>query len=200
MDSPEGGGVRRPLLLTGGPAVGKTTCGRALAKDVARGAYIDVDDVRQLVVAGAEPLWAGPEGQAQHMLGASNASALAANFLAAAFDVTIADVLTPATARIYRDLLPGCLIVHLRISLAGARRRAATRTVHLTDAEFEMLHRNDVADPPEADVVFHVEGMSVDEQVDQLRRLWDKSSEKPSVSDPPTGTEHATKAEPSETG
>lgn len=124
MDSPEGGGVRRPLLLTGGPAVGKTTCGRALAEEVARGTYVDVDDVRQLVVAGAEPLWAGPEGQAQHMLGASNASALARNFLAAAFDVTLADVLTPATARIYRDLLPGCLIVHLRNL---ARRRSSSR-------------------------------------------------------------------------
>lgn len=44
-----------------------------------------------------------------------------------------------------------------------------------------MLHRNDVADPPEADVALHVEGMSVDEQVDQLRRLWDKTSDEPSV-------------------
>jgi shikimate kinase len=41
----------RPLILTGGPAVGKTTCGRALAVERDRAAYIDVDDIRQLIVA-----------------------------------------------------------------------------------------------------------------------------------------------------
>ncbi|WP_081984643.1 hypothetical protein [Curtobacterium sp. MR_MD2014] len=41
----------RPLLLSGGPAVGETTCARALAADQERAAYIDGDDVRQLVVA-----------------------------------------------------------------------------------------------------------------------------------------------------
>lgn len=42
----------RPLLLSGGPAVGKSTCGRALATERNRAAFIDVDDIRQLVVAG----------------------------------------------------------------------------------------------------------------------------------------------------
>jgi len=37
------------LILTGGPAVGKTTCELALA--VERAAYIDVDDIRLLIVA-----------------------------------------------------------------------------------------------------------------------------------------------------
>jgi shikimate kinase len=37
----------RPLILTGGPAVGKTTCGRALAVERDRAAYIDVDDIRE---------------------------------------------------------------------------------------------------------------------------------------------------------
>ncbi|MGH2533707.1 MAG: hypothetical protein ACRDJW_15555 [Thermomicrobiales bacterium] len=32
----------RPLILTGGPAVGKTTCGRALTVERDRAAYIDV--------------------------------------------------------------------------------------------------------------------------------------------------------------
>jgi shikimate kinase len=41
----------RPLILTGAPAVGKTTCGRALAVERDRAAYIDVDDIRQLIVA-----------------------------------------------------------------------------------------------------------------------------------------------------
>ncbi len=41
----------RPLILTGGPAGGKTTRGRARAVERDRAAYIDVDDMRQLIVA-----------------------------------------------------------------------------------------------------------------------------------------------------
>jgi gluconate kinase len=165
--------VRRPLVLTGGPAVGKSTCGRMLAQERPRAAYIDVDDVRQLIVSGAEAPWAGPGGRSQHALGARNASALALNFLAAEFDVTIADVLSPATSQIYRESLPGCLIVHLQISLAGARLRAATRPVYLTTDEFEALHRADAESPPEAEVVLPVDGMNLEEQLGALRAIWE---------------------------
>ncbi len=41
----------RPLILTGGPAVGKTTCGRALAVVRDRVASIDVNDKRRLMAA-----------------------------------------------------------------------------------------------------------------------------------------------------
>jgi predicted ATPase len=41
----------RPLILTGGPAVGKTTCRRALAVERDRAAYVDVEDARRLIVA-----------------------------------------------------------------------------------------------------------------------------------------------------
>lgn len=165
--------MRRPLVLTGGPAVGKTTCGRALAEERPRAAYIDVDDVRQLIVAGHEAPWAGPGGRDQHALGARNASVLATNFLEADFDVTIADVLTPTTSRIYRDALPNCLIVHLEISLAGAHQRAATRTVYLTTDEFDALHRADAQSPPEAEVVLQVDGLRLEEQLNAIRRIWD---------------------------
>lgn len=164
--------MRRPLVLTGGPAVGKTTCGRALAGERPRAAFVDVDDVRQLVVSGAAAPWAGVEGRDQHGLGVRNASALASNFLRAGFDVVIADVLSPETARIYREALPGCLVVHLQISLAGAQRRAATRTVYLTTDEFEALHRADAESPPESDVVLPVDGLTVEEQLSALRALW----------------------------
>lgn len=56
------GALRRPLVLTGGPAVGKTATGRWLAGQRPRAAYLDVDDLRQLVVAGAEAPWRGQEG------------------------------------------------------------------------------------------------------------------------------------------
>ncbi|CAA9288340.1 MAG: hypothetical protein AVDCRST_MAG48-320 [uncultured Friedmanniella sp.] len=161
----------RPLLLTGGPAVGKSTCARALARSRPRAALVDADDVRQLVVAGAVAPWQGPEGRAQHALGARNAAGLARSFVAAGFEVVVADVVTPATAALYRAELPDVLLVHLRISLDGARRRAATRSVHLTDDEFALLHGWQ-ADPPRADVVLDVDGLSVEQQVASLREHW----------------------------
>ncbi|MBA8795217.1 putative kinase [Friedmanniella endophytica] len=169
-DPPTAGRVR-PLVITGGPAAGKTTCGRRLAEQRDRAAYVDADDIRQLVVAGAATLWSGPEGEAQAALGARHCSLLARSFSAAGFAVVISDVLTPATLEVYRRELPDCLVVALRISFGEARRRAATRPVHLTDDEFAWLHAL-TARPLEVDAVLPVDGLSVDDQVAELRRLW----------------------------
>jgi len=73
------------------------------------------------------------------------ACALAGNFSAAGVDVVVADALTPETVALYRDLLPGCLVVHLRVPIEQARRRAATRPVWLTDEEFDALHATDAS-------------------------------------------------------
>ena len=40
------------FLITGAPAVGKTTTGRALASRFAKSLHIPVDDVRRMVVSG----------------------------------------------------------------------------------------------------------------------------------------------------
>jgi hypothetical protein len=159
-------------VLTGGPAVGKSTCARALAAARPRSAVVDVDDLRQLVVGGAAAPWEGAEGRAQLLLGAANASALATRFTAAGFETVIADVLTPDSAAVYRDELAGCLLVHLRVSMEEALRRAATRTVYLTDAEFRWVHDQDAAHPPDADVVLEVDGWSVAHQVSTLEAVW----------------------------
>jgi predicted kinase len=161
----------RPLVLTGGPAAGKSVTGRGLARGLERAAFIDVDDIRQLVVAGAEVPWRGPEGIAQAVLGAEQACGLARRFLARGFDVVIADVLTPGTAAVYREELPTCRIVRLLIDLEEARRRARTRKVWLTDAEFELLHRRDAADPPDADDLLPVAGLTIEQQVDKVAAL-----------------------------
>ncbi len=92
------GSRRPPLILTGGPAAGKTTTGRALAEGRPRAAFIDVDDIRQLVVTGAAAAWEGPNGQQQMDLAARNACALASNLHQAGFDVVVADVVDAATA------------------------------------------------------------------------------------------------------
>ncbi len=44
--------MRSPLVLTGGPAVGKSTTARLLALATARAAVVEVDDVRLLIVSG----------------------------------------------------------------------------------------------------------------------------------------------------
>src|SRR3954464_893987 len=122
-----------PLILTGGPAVGKSVTAHALAEGRPRCAFIDVDDVRQLVITGAAAPWEGREGRQQQRLGVTNACSLARNFLATGIEVVIADVLTPETCDLYRRELPGWLIVHMTVDLREAMRRAASRKVWLTD-------------------------------------------------------------------
>ena len=59
----------RPLLLTGPPAAGKSTTARVLADSLPVAAMIDVDDIRQLVVAGHAAPWDGEAGLLQQRLG-----------------------------------------------------------------------------------------------------------------------------------
>lgn len=159
-------------MLTGGPAAGKSTCGRALASRLGAAAFIDVDDIRQLIVAGAATPWEGPVGMEQMSLAARNACALGTNMINAGFETVIADVLTPQTAGIYRRQLSRCLIVHLKISWPEAQRRAATRAVYLTEEEFAWLHAHDGDHPPDADLVLDVDGLGVERQIQALEDIW----------------------------
>ena len=161
-----------PLVLTRGPAVGKSVTGRRLAESRARAAFVDVDDIRQLVVAGAEAPWRGPEGTAQAALGAENACGLARRFLANGFDVVLADVLTPATTEIYRRELPSCRMVHLGADLEEARRRAMMRPVWLTDEEFELLHLRNDAHTPDVDVRLQVAALDLGQQIAAVADCW----------------------------
>jgi hypothetical protein len=101
-----------------------------------------------------------------------NACGLAQRFLTRCFDTIIVDVLTPATAAIYRQELPTCLIIHLRADLAEVRRRAATRKVWLTEEEFEFLHRRDHEMPPDVDARIEVAGLTVEQQLAAVADLW----------------------------
>ena len=160
-----------PLLLTGGPAVGKTTTGRALADAVSRTAYLDVDDLRHLVRNGHAAPWDGDDGAAQQLLGVRNAAGLARNFLASGFNVIITDVVTSATLAVYRDLLPDVVVVHLLVSLTEARRRARTRPVYLTNEEFQALHQGQpglVSDDHRLDVT----QWDQTEQLRRVRTIW----------------------------
>ena len=160
-----------PLVLTGGPAAGKSATALALAESTTRTAFVDVDDVRQLVKNGGAPPWEVPEGLAQQDLAVRNTSAIAANFLSSGFKVTIADVLTARTLALYRELLPEVVVVRLRISVEEARRRAALRTVFLTDEEFDALHEAQ-RDSLAVDHDVEVSALGLQEQVQLVGRLW----------------------------
>lgn len=160
------------LVLTGGPAVGKSTTALALAAGRTRCAVIDVDDVRQLVVSGAAAPWEGMEGRDQQRLAVMNACSLARNFLAVDIEVVIADVLTPDTSALYRQELPECLIVHLTVGMPEALRRAASRRSWLTDEEFRMLHEADATNPPDSDHRIAVDTLDPRSQTEAVARLW----------------------------
>lgn len=164
--------MRPPLVLTGGPAVGKNTTASRVARRCARAAVVDVDDVRQLVVSGAAAPWDGPEGLAQQCLGVENACGLARRFHEHGFEVIVTDVLTPETLHLYRQHLPGCLIVRLHVAPAEARRRAGTRRVYLTDAEFEDLHNQDRDSPPPADHHLDVTNLTIEGQAAAVAAIW----------------------------
>jgi hypothetical protein len=168
----DGGSVRPPLLLTGPPAAGKSTTALALARSAPRGAMIDVDDLRHLVVSGHAAPWEGVSGRLQQQLGVANACDLARRFQAAGIEVVLADFVTSTTAAMYRRHLQGVRIIRLRLPLDESRRRARLRPVHLTEQEFDDLYRLDAADAFTVDHVVDVAGLAADEQAEAVRRWW----------------------------
>ncbi|MEV0621370.1 hypothetical protein AB0I81_49140 [Nonomuraea sp. NPDC050404] len=161
----------RALILTGPPAVGKSTIGRLVARERPCAAFIDIDDVRHLVVSGHAAPWDGPAGLAQQRLGVLNGCALAGNFLDGGIDVVIADVLTDTTAGLYRSSLPDVLILKLEADFGEAERRAGTRPVHVTAAEFRAMH-DQQADFTGYDIRLDVTKLPAQEATTQVRDLW----------------------------
>jgi hypothetical protein len=160
------------LVLTGPPAVGKSTAARSLASARPRCAVVEVDDLRRLILTGASAPWEGDAGARQRLLGARNACALAANFLAEDIDVVITDVLTPESAVLYRELLPGCLVLRLSAPLCETRRRSASRRRWLTSAEFDARHEYDTAHPPTADATIDVTNYDIARQAAAIEGKW----------------------------
>ncbi len=168
----------RVLVLTGPPAVGKTTIGRLLAERRPRGVLVDIDDVRHLVVGGHAAPWDGAEGRAQQRLGVINGSGLARTFVQHGYDVVIVDVLTNDTAARYRELLDDPLIVQLTVSYPEALRRARTRTVHLTWDEFRSLH-DQQANLTAADRRLDTDHLTAANTAAKLSTLWPPTPQHP---------------------
>lgn len=140
------------VVLTGGPGAGKTTVAAAVAPRRHRSAVIEVDDVRHMLSHPHVAPWGGEEGRRQQHLGVMNACALARNFHDDGCDVLITDVLTDATASLYRRFLPEVRLVWLQIDPAVALRRVEERHYQLTREEFDMLHTSQ----PEASILDEV--------------------------------------------
>jgi predicted kinase len=164
--------MRPPLVLTGGPAVGKSSTARLLAQLRPRAAVIDVDDVRHMVVSGHAAPWEGEDGRHQQRLGVENACGLARNFVAQGIETVLADVITPDTMPLYRQWLPYAVVVRLQVTMDEARRRAMSRTQYLTGEEFETLHLEDARHPPPADHRLDVTDYDINEQVAAIAALW----------------------------
>ena len=164
--------MRPPLLLTGPPAAGKSTTALALARSAPLAASIDVDDVRQLVVAGHAAPWEGSAGDLQQRIGVLNTCDLCLRFIAGGIEVVLCDVVTTAAAAIYRERLPGLTIIRLRLPLDEARRRAQSRPVHLSEQEFDNLYDADAASTFAVDHEVDVAGLDRAEQARAIGRLW----------------------------
>lgn len=142
---PPGGGRSRPagvLILTGPPAAGKNTVGRAVADRLERSALVDVDQVRAMVRRGGVATWYEGEGVAQHRLSVRNACQLARNFVADGFKVVILDFLTDDTLPRYRSALAGLgvRIVRLLPSLEAAQRRNRERGLWVQPDRIALLY------------------------------------------------------------
>jgi predicted kinase len=85
------------LVLFGGPAgAGKSTLARAWCAMRPRAVHIELDRVRELIVAGrADPQQPGPLQGEQYRLSVRACLALARTFLESGYDVAIDDVIDP---------------------------------------------------------------------------------------------------------
>jgi chloramphenicol 3-O-phosphotransferase len=163
----------RPLLLTGPPAVGKSSVARALARQHPRSAVVEVDDLRRLVQSGAVPPWEPREGHRQTRLAARHACLLLSSFAGAGFAVVATDVLLGGAGEEYASQPAPPLVVHLSVTLEEALRRAASRTVHLTDEEFRRLHREERG-ADIADVALDTTRLSLQELTATVAQAWER--------------------------
>lgn len=166
--------IRRPLVLTGPPAIGKSSTGLALARGRAHCAFVDVDNVRHLVVVGGAAPWPGPEGLRQQLLGVRNACALAREFAAAGIETVLADVLTTATLNVYRKDLADCVVIRMTAPLSETLKRASTRPAWLTEREFHSLYEAGATNLLSADHTLDVAQYDLEHQVAEVERLWSR--------------------------
>jgi chloramphenicol 3-O-phosphotransferase len=140
-------GRQAVLLLVGGPAgAGKSTVATAWCHTRQRAVRIDLDEVRDLIVAGrADPQVLTPLQAEQYELSVRACVALARVFLAAGYDVALETVFDPEDfSQRWRPLLAGLAwhLVVLRPSLPATLARSRTRTKRVLEQHAIAQHHS----------------------------------------------------------
>jgi hypothetical protein len=161
----------RPLLITGPPAVGKSSLALLLAESVPRCAVIDVDDLRELVKSGAAAPWRPGEGSRQTELASHNGALLMTSFHARGFNVIATDVLLGDAFSAYAGSPEPPLVVHLRVSVDEALRLAGMRCGSFSPDEFRLVHELEKG-AGVADESIETADRSLQECADHILRLW----------------------------
>ncbi|SCX60083.1 hypothetical protein SAMN03159343_4051 [Klenkia marina] len=168
MTAPTPFPLRRPLLLTGGPAAGCTSVARALAGRRGLCAVVEVADLHGMLRSGAVQPWRPGAGEGQHRLAAVQACLLAASFTAAGVEAVVCDVVRGEVGAVYRASTAAPFLVALRVPVEVARARTASET--LSDVEFDALHA-EVAALRDVDLEVDATG-SLDDVVAAVDAAW----------------------------
>ena len=159
------------LVLFGGPAgAGKSTLARAWCATRERAVHVELDAVRELIVAGrADPQRPTALQGEQYVHSVDATSALARSFLGAGYDVAVNDALEPAPFEAYwrpriADL--DWRIVVVLPSLAETLARSAGRAKRVMEVHTRAQHAASAAWP--VDYRVDTTGLSVE---DSLRRV-----------------------------
>jgi predicted kinase len=162
----------RPLLITGNPAVGKSTIAHLVVQSKNRAVVIESDDLRQQVKSGAVPIWESDEGRKQGLLAIENAACLARNYMEQGFEVVISDFTTNEGLALYKDLIDDLLVVQLQASSDVLTNRSSSRVEYLTSEEVRTLQSMTSNSPELISHTFDTSHLSVAETCEEVLRIW----------------------------
>jgi chloramphenicol 3-O-phosphotransferase len=153
------------LVFVGGPAgAGKSTLARAWCATRERAVHLQLDHVRELIVAGrADPQQPGTLQGEQYAISVRACVAIARVFLRGGYDVAIDDVLEPAAFE--RDWRPALAALDWRLvivlpSLTETLRRSAAREKRVQARHSRAQHAACAAWP--AELRIDTSGLSVE--------------------------------------
>ena len=162
------------IILFGGPAgAGKSALAAAWCATRERAAHVQLDRVRDLIVAGrADPQQPGPLQSEQYELSVAACCALARSFASDGYDVAVDDVLPlPAFERLWRPALDGidfCAVIVVP-SLEETLRRAGAREKRVREQIIRRQHAASLEWPERSRI--DTTGLDVEESLALVERL-----------------------------
>jgi chloramphenicol 3-O-phosphotransferase len=162
------------LALFGGPAgAGKSTLARAWCGTRAQAVHIELDRVREMIIAGrADPQQPGERQAEQYRLGVRACVALARAFLESGYDVAVDDVFDPAAFdRDWRPLIDrlSWRMVIVLPSLEATLERSRARAKRVLERHTRDQHAASRGWPGQLRV--DTTGLSVEESLRLVQRV-----------------------------